>query len=256
MLKGKKQLWLGILAALLLWLSGGAFQPARAQTECGGPTYTIQPGDTLFSVAELCGVPYAALVGINVEISNPDLIRPGQVIRLVAGAPLYNTPASGPAQPGGLSEDGRQYIVRRGDSLARIVFLYGIRLPDLLAANPGLNPAEVIHPDQVLQMPGEPRRAKGWIGVSTRSARARQAIEVRLVDFLPYARVDLNLGEIYDGELYIYDTQTVQVDSRGSARVTYRLPYYAWYGEEWVIEAVTTATSTPARHLSPVITIE
>jgi hypothetical protein len=50
-------------AALLLALLPSQ---ARAQAYCRSETYTVRAGDSLFSIAEDCGIPYAALVGINV----------------------------------------------------------------------------------------------------------------------------------------------------------------------------------------------
>lgn len=242
--------------AAALFLFGGPLLPARAQSTCRGSTYTVLAGDSLYSIAEKCAVPYAALVGINVEISNPDLIRPGQVIRLVAGAPLYTEPAGGPAQPAGLSADGNEYVARPGDSLARIAFLYDTSLASLLEANPDLRADRVIVPGQSIRMPADARKVKGWIGLSTLIAAPGETIEIRLVDFPPYAQVDLNVGEIYFEELFIYETEDAQTDARGSARIKFKIPIYAWYEEEWVIEAVTTDRATPARSVSPVILID
>jgi tyrosinase len=45
--------------------------------------YTVQPGDTLCGIAEqFFGVTLGALEAANPQITNPDLIVPGQVIRI------------------------------------------------------------------------------------------------------------------------------------------------------------------------------
>jgi hypothetical protein len=45
-------------------------------------TYTVKPGDDLVTIAADFNVTLAALESVNPGISNPSLIRPGQVIRL------------------------------------------------------------------------------------------------------------------------------------------------------------------------------
>ena len=44
-------------------------------------TYTVQTGDTLFSIASRFGTTVEALVEAN-NITNPDLIRVGQVLTI------------------------------------------------------------------------------------------------------------------------------------------------------------------------------
>lgn len=52
--------------------------PGTAQPE---RTYTVQPGDTLWGISQVYGVTVNQLVQLN-NISNPNLIYPGQVLRL------------------------------------------------------------------------------------------------------------------------------------------------------------------------------
>ncbi len=42
--------------------------------------YTVQPGDTLFSIAQRFGVNLQKLIAANPQIPNPNVIFPGQVI--------------------------------------------------------------------------------------------------------------------------------------------------------------------------------
>ncbi|MBM7581883.1 LysM repeat protein [Caldicoprobacter guelmensis] len=53
----------------------------------GGKVYIVQPGDTLYSIAEKFNVPLDALIRLN-NIPRPDLIYPGQ--RLLIPAPTSN----------------------------------------------------------------------------------------------------------------------------------------------------------------------
>lgn len=51
------------------------------QASISGTTYTVQSGDTLSGIASMYGTSYQHLAEIN-GISNPDLIYPGQVIKI------------------------------------------------------------------------------------------------------------------------------------------------------------------------------
>lgn len=245
-----------LLRVLIIFvLLAGPVRAARAESSCSEETYQISAGESLASIAEKCDIPYAALIGINVEISDPNLVYPGQIIRLEYGVPLEFEPASGPALNAGLQADG-VYIARQGDSLARIAFLYRTNISSLVEVNPDLLPSQVIVPGQRIQMPKDARLSKGWVGVSTLHAEGGDTIWVRLVDFPPYALVNLNVGEIYDNELIVYDTFTGQADSIGHARIELDLPIYAWSGEEWVIEVVTSDREDAVSAVSPIIYIE
>ena len=74
--------------------------PAQPSPGAGTPppsgpsTHTVQPGDTLSEIAERHGVALAELIAANPQISNPDLIFPGQEIHLPGGA---TAPSDGPA---------------------------------------------------------------------------------------------------------------------------------------------------------------
>lgn len=54
-------------------------------TTAASATYTVQPGDTLFDIARRFGSTVDALVEAN-DISDPDLITPGQVLEIPPGA--------------------------------------------------------------------------------------------------------------------------------------------------------------------------
>lgn len=250
----------GLLVLILLAVPA----PVQAQ-DCFEDTYVIQPGDSLYSIAVECDVPYAALVGINVEISNPDRIYPGQVIRLVASVPLTRPSASGPTDDAGLQEGGGTYIVRSGDSLARIAYLYNTTIDELRAANPEIGPGNTIHPGQVLRMPPGAKTEKGWVGVNTRIAAPGDEIEIRVVDFPPYTTIELRIAEFsIFGELFVYEYYEAVTDAVGSAWVRLEMPFYAWYDEEWVVEVVAGSEIDPetgdeivaARAISPLILID
>ncbi|OPX86453.1 MAG: Spore coat assembly protein ExsA [Pelotomaculum sp. PtaB.Bin104] len=61
-------------------------------------TYSVQAGETLFTIAKKFSITLDTLFAANPQIENPDLILPGQVINI----PIQvEEPAPAPAPPGG-----------------------------------------------------------------------------------------------------------------------------------------------------------
>ncbi|MFL5318439.1 MAG: LysM peptidoglycan-binding domain-containing protein [Myxococcaceae bacterium] len=85
-------------------------------------TYTIQSGDSLSSIADQAGVSLAALVVANPQITNANLIYPGQVLNLPSGASIQDSaPVSNdsPVASGGENpaDIAKQYLGNSIDSL-------------------------------------------------------------------------------------------------------------------------------------------
>ena len=95
---------------------------------------TVQPGDTLFAIAGQFGVPLAALVEANPQIPDPDLILPGQRLRI----------------PG---IERERYLIRPGDTLSAIAQARGIPLAGLIRMNPQITNPNLIYPGQRLWLP-------------------------------------------------------------------------------------------------------
>ena len=94
-------------------------------------SYTIQAGDTLSEIAEANGISLSSLMTSNPGI-NPLRLRLGQSLVIPQGS--YAT--AGTHQ----GSRGRNYTVQAGDTLSEIAESHGIRLTELLAHNPGLDP--------------------------------------------------------------------------------------------------------------------
>lgn len=114
-------------------------QPTPAPTPPPAPdpvlrgTYLVQQGDTLGAIASRFGTTYVYLAQIN-GIANPNLIYPGQVLKINAGAAPAPT-----------------YTVVRGDTLAGIASRFGTTYQKLAEINRIPNP-NLIYTGQVIKL--------------------------------------------------------------------------------------------------------
>ena len=72
--------------------------PTATETPLPNPdqTHIVQPGETLFGIANLYGVPIGTIVLAN-DLPNPDVIYAGQALQIPSGPPP--TPPPLPTQP-------------------------------------------------------------------------------------------------------------------------------------------------------------
>ena len=98
-------------------------------------TYTVKAGDTLSGIASKYGTTYQELARIN-NIANPNVIYPGQVIKI----------------NGGTVE--KIYTVKSGDTLSGIAKKYGTTWQKLYEKNKSVigNDPNLIKPGQVLKI--------------------------------------------------------------------------------------------------------
>lgn len=117
-----------------------------------GPTYVVQPGDTVASIAAANGVAARALADAN-GLADPDLIRVGQVLIIprttTAPAATAGKPAPTPARP----TRSRVYTVRPGQTLAQIARELGVSVAAIVDANGLANP-DRIYTGMTLHIPG------------------------------------------------------------------------------------------------------
>lgn len=99
----------------------------------GSAGYEVQPGDTLAKIATEQGSTVTELVELN-GLSNPDLIRVGQVLTL-------------PSKSGPIS-----HTVAHGETLAAIAATYDTSISDIVAANTLGNP-DLLRIGQILTIP-------------------------------------------------------------------------------------------------------
>lgn len=154
------QVGLALIIAVLL-IAGVSTSASAA-----GPVYhTVQPGQTLYSIASWYGTSVWAIACAN-GLYNPNYVYAGQVLVIPSGwgggcksdhqyQPKPCSPCGGnvgyhPVPPG--PKLGCYYTVRWGDHLFRIALRYGISWTVLAQAN-GLHNGNYIYAGQVLRVP-------------------------------------------------------------------------------------------------------
>ena len=116
-------------------------EPEEGQENGQESYYIVKSGDTLSSIANIYNTTVQQIVEIN-GISNPNLIFPGQRLRIPVGS--YNTE---PNEMGHIV-----YTVRRGDNLWNISRKYGTTVQEIAQLNNISNP-NLIFPGQRLKIP-------------------------------------------------------------------------------------------------------
>ena len=121
------------------WLIKGDISPVKPvptpapkpeTIPAGQHTYTVKPGDTLSAIAAKYGTTYQKIAADN-GISNPDIIYPGQVLKI-------NT---------GKSTGEKYYTVVKGDTLSGIASRYGTTVAQLAEWN-NIKDVNLIYPGQ------------------------------------------------------------------------------------------------------------
>lgn len=109
--------------------------------------YTVQHGDTLFSLAEKFNTTVEALAKLN-AIENPDEIWAGNILKIPVFA--VTLPMKKPESD---EDDGTvKYIVQEGDTLWKIARRFNVPLADIINLNKLCNPDMIYH-GQVIIIP-------------------------------------------------------------------------------------------------------
>lgn len=108
--------------------------------------YTVVRGDTLGSIARRYSTTIQAILALNPQITNPNIIYPGQVLIVPVGGT-----GGIPIPPTGGTIN---YTVVRGDTLRNIAARYNTTVNAILALNPQIFNPNLIYPGQVLVIPG------------------------------------------------------------------------------------------------------
>lgn len=107
-------------------------------------THTVQAGENLYRIGLKYGISWVTLASNN-GITNPNMIKVGQVLKLTAGGPADPTVTPSP-------NTETTYTVKAGDNLYRIGLAYGISWVQIAEANGIVNPNQIKAGD-VLKIP-------------------------------------------------------------------------------------------------------
>lgn len=134
--------------------------------------YIVQPGDTLYRIAQLFGVTIAALMSVN-KIGDPRSLYAGQSLRIPEGgkraepaepkptergkqAPSTKDEPTSPSPSPSLEESTVSpmavYVVKPGDTLGKVARLFGVSVGAIAEANSLANP-DLIKAGQRLVIP-------------------------------------------------------------------------------------------------------
>ena len=117
--------------------SGGNTGPG-AGTGAGAPgrTYTVVPGDSMYTISQKLGVTLQALEAVNPQVKGPSFqINVGDVLQVPGG-----TGSGGGGTGRGPSHS---YTVVSGDSMYSIATAHGVTLQALETANPQVKPPQL-----------------------------------------------------------------------------------------------------------------
>jgi LysM repeat protein len=127
-------------------------EPSATPTRSGAVIYTVNEGDSFFSIADAFGIDFMVLIEFNrerleLDPANP-IIRVGD--ELLIPAPGTELPTATPL-PEGLPRGYEiEYTVKAGDSLAAIALQFNSTVEDILEQNEDLEDANAIFAGQVL----------------------------------------------------------------------------------------------------------
>jgi LysM repeat protein len=136
------------LIAAMLAASFATTGTVFAGADCSS-SYTVQAGDSLSSIAALCGTSVDAIQAANPGVG--PWPQAGVVLNIPGGF------GSSGGQTFGyfpMQTEGGTYVVRPGDTLSGIAARYGVSLGALLAANPWIRNPSLIYAGQVINLPG------------------------------------------------------------------------------------------------------
>ncbi len=148
--------------------------------------YTVQSGDSLYSIAREFGVTVAELERFN-DLPDQNLLTVGQDVLIPVSGSIHR--------------------VSNGESLYSIASHHGISLDSIINANPDIRPPYTIYPDQIIKIP-EPTN-KRTISVNGYAyPNINRSVLQRTLPYLTYLSIfshrvssDGTLGTVNDSEL-------------------------------------------------------
>lgn len=133
------------LAQLSTAIVPGAFATQRVARSATPAVHTVEPGDTVSSIAQRFGLSTASVLALN-GLSWRSAIFPGQQLTLTT-APVKMT-----SPPPARTQSGR-YTIVKGDTISSVAMRFGVSTKSILDAN-HLESSSIIYPGQTLAIPG------------------------------------------------------------------------------------------------------
>lgn len=150
-----------------------------------GSTWVVRSGDTLWGIARSSGTTVDQLVEIN-DIATPDLIRPGQTLRLSADTTESPDAGADDATDGsgdrGDQDAGATHRVRPGDTLYSIARRNGTSVSELVRINGISDPHRILVGHVLTVRPGDATPAPTPAPAPTPTGRLTQAEVGELLD--------------------------------------------------------------------------
>lgn len=244
-----------ILALFLLALLGTPLS-AQAGGVCGG-TWVVEQGQTLETIAAMCGTTVSVITAANPGISGS--LSVGQVL-IVPGS-NYNSsstpiPSTGTTSsntyntyntynnyynyvPTSSASYNGTYVVQYGDTFSGIASRYGVSMAALSAANPYIQNINLLYVGQVIYIPGY--SAPGTLPVPTAAADPVHLSHGTAPPRTPNG--EIKLSNRADADVYVSlqgtmsDGSTVINEYPVGGTMTVKVPagwyvYVAWVGGE------------------------
>lgn len=211
---------------------------SAASSESCGDTYTVQNRDNLTKIASYCGTTVASILDLNPQITNPNIIYTGQVLR------IWGTVSSS-------SSYTYTYTVQSGDTLDEIADMFDTTVWAIKTANPSLWYYS-IYVGQVLNIPSSSSSGYARVSLSTTQAEAGDSVTVYVRGFPANSYIDYRVGEEDEDYSVVYDSV---IDEDGEDSLTITIPSDADEGEYWVVFVTTTSQKDGVEAYSPTIYI-
>ena len=127
-----------------IFLTSPEKTPTYTNTKNQIKTYTVKPGDTLSQIAFYYNTTVSEIAGLN-QISNPNLIYPGEILKIDITNPLSEI------QNDKYETNHILYTVKPGDTLSYISQKYHISIENIISLNHIPNP-NLIYIGEILKL--------------------------------------------------------------------------------------------------------
>lgn len=201
---------------------------AQAQSQCA-QSYEIQPGDTLYQVAQQCRVTLSRIMDLNPSI-DPRSISVGTEVRLEARSDGTDDAANRPAGDGSTAGGPEQgYRVEQGDTLFSIAQALGVSLFELINANEDVNPFSLAV-GELLDVP-EADRPGASVSIDPKRGTTDETIALSAQNLRPNDWVTIGVGPQASEWSRVRE---VQVDDDGSLTARVDVPDWADPGDDLI----------------------